>query len=402
MKPERMRRAKGTGTLQLERTGFYTIRVCHKGQRFAMTTGTKDRKKAEMMLAAHVAPFIHKDRIEKLQHLQLMIANEEERALLEEEARPQMRLADSWCYYATSLRRKTVSQNTLVGKQRIWEHFRDWVMIVYGPDIELRNVTHEIVETYLRHFKEGHAATTWNNHLCILREIYRILAKPAKAKQNPFSEIPLLPDDSHSRREMTLNELEKILAEASKYGDDWETLFLLAIHTGMRLGDCCKLEWESVRFDKAIIQIIPSKTRNRTSDKIVTIPLHPQVLAILEETPPEERKGYILPQIANSYLTSRHKLSFRLVKIFEDAGITTNVAVEGRTWKVPIATFHSLRHTFVSLAANAGVPLHIIQSIVGHESRAMTWHYYHEDEEALRKAVAAIPTIRITNKETDK
>ena len=48
---------------------------------------------------------------------------------------------------------------------------------------------------------------------------------------------------------------------------------------------------------------------------------------------------------------------------------------------------------FVSLAANAGVPLHIVQSIVGHESTAMTRHYYHENLTALKSAVAAIPTL---------
>ena len=69
------------------------------------------------------------------------------------------------------------------------------------------------------------------------------------------------------------------------------------------------------------------------------------------------------------------------------------VKIEGRRHKTPEATFHSLRHTFVSFAANAGVPLHIVQSIVGHESTAMTRHYYHENIAALKSAVAAIPTL---------
>ena len=67
--------------------------------------------------------------------------------------------------------------------------------------------------------------------------------------------------------------------------------------------------------------------------------------------------------------------------------------MEGRTRKSVVASFHSLRHTFVSLSANAGVPLPVVQSIVGHCSTAMTRHYYHENEENLRKAVAAIPVI---------
>ena len=39
------------------------------------------------------------------------------------------------------------------------------------------------------------------------------------------------------------------------------------------------------------------------------------------------------------------------------------------------------------------MPLPVVQSIVGHSSTAMTRHYYHENEDVLRQAVAAIPAI---------
>ena len=93
------------------------------------------------------------------------------------------------------------------------------------------------------------------------------------------------------------------------------------------------------------------------------------------------------------YSRARWNVSHEIAKIFKKANIITSVQLEGRRKRAPEATFHSLRHTFVSLAANAGVPLHIVQSIVGHESTAMTRHYYHESIDALRSAVSAIPTI---------
>ena len=48
------------------------------------------------------------------------------------------------------------------------------------------------------------------------------------------------------------------------------------------------------------------------------------------------------------------------------------------------------------MSANAGVPLHIVQSIVGRESNAMTRHYYHENVAALQQAVESIPSISET------
>ena len=70
-----------------------------------------------------------------------------------------------------------------------------------------------------------------------------------------------------------------------------------------------------------------------------------------------------------------------------------SVRIEGRRNRTPEASFHSLRHSFVSFAANAGVPLAIVQSIVGHCSTAMTRHYYHENLSELKRAVQALPSF---------
>ena len=103
--------------------------------------------------------------------------------------------------------------------------------------------------------------------------------------------------------------------------------------------------------------------------------------------------GPVLPTISEMYRNSCCRVADRLSKIFKAANIQTSVKLEGRKHRTPEATSHSLRHTFVSFAANAGVPLHIVQTIVGHESTAMTRHYYHENLTALKSAVAAIPTL---------
>jgi hypothetical protein len=103
--------------------------------------------------------------------------------------------------------------------------------------------------------------------------------------------------------------------------------------------------------------------------------------------------AFVNPTIADYYKNSKWRISHGLELIFKAAHIETSVRIEGRRTRTPEATVHSLRHTFVSLAANAGVPLPVVQSIVGHSSTAMTRHYYHENEDVLRQAVAAIPAI---------
>ena len=202
-----------------------------------------------------------------------------------------------------------------------------------------------------------------------------------------------------------MDELKRLLESAKKKGSDWYTLFLIGIYTGLRLGDCCNLNWSQISIAEKVIQLVPAKTK-RHHQRLVTIPIHPalgQALLASEELRVKSEElnqalsttlaGPVLPVIAEMYSRARWQVSHELKRIFRGANITTSVQIEGRRHKTPEATFHSLRHTFVSFAANAGVPLHIVQSIVGHESTAMTRHYYHENIDALKSAVNAIPTL---------
>jgi integrase len=53
----------------------------------------------------------------------------------------------------------------------------------------------------------------------------------------------------------------------------------------------------------------------------------------------------------------------------------------------PRLRFHDLRHTFVTHMVELGVPLGVIQSMVGHISARMTRHYLHVTSGAAREAV---------------
>ena len=193
-----------------------------------------------------------------------------------------------------------------------------------------------------------------------------------------------------------MDELRRLLDVAKKSGGEWHKLFLIGIYTGLRLGDCCRLDWSQINLAQGVIQLIPQKTRRHAHGRPVTIPIHPQLgqeLLALRTSHSALLTGPVLPKVSELYERARWRVCKVTSNIFRKANIVTSVRIEGRKNLTPEATFHSLRHTFVSFAANAGVPLHIVQSIVGHESTAMTRHYYHENVEALKSAVNAIPML---------
>ena len=388
-----MAREKGMGNLQKEKSGRWTMRVGIKGVRYCRSTRTKDRDQAERFLQRFLAPF-------GLGELRLP-------------------LADVWLEYVKSPKRNDLAPATLNAKRIVWMHFARWMEHSYLPVKDLGGVTADMIAEYLACLRADLCGSTYNSRVCILREIFHVLAKKAGLTEDPWEGVRLRPDDSHSRRELTTEELKRLIAAAKEVGGEWYKLFMIGIYTGLRLGDCCTLDWSSINIAAGIIQLVPTKTRRHAHGRPITIPIHQtlgQALLASEElrakseelnkdgssystpstghqAPSTTLSGPVLPVIAELYRTARWRVSDRTSAIFRRANIKTSIRIEGRHNLAPEATFHSLRHTFVSLAANAGVPLHVVQSIVGHESTAMTRHYYHENIDALKSAVAAIPTL---------
>ena len=373
-----MAREKGTGSLQLEKSGRWTMRVGIKGKRYSRSTRTTDREKAEKFLERFLSPLGLGSR--------------------------RLPLADVWLEYVKSPDRRDLAQSTLNAKRLVWMEFARWMEHHHLEIGNLAEVTHEAIAEYLACIRAEVCASTYNARICVLREIFHVLAAKAGLVDDPWEGVRLHADDCHSRRELTLDEIERLMKAAAKAGGEWKRLFTIGIYTGLRLRDCCCLAWNSVNLERGVIQLIPTKTRKHAHGQPVTIPIHPQLKAELS-TPILESSStrstcstrlpsiFVNPMLADYYKNSKWRISHGLELIFKAAHIETSVKIEGRRTRTPEATFHSLRHTFVSLAANAGVPLPVVQSIVGHSSTAMTRHYYHENEEVLRQAVAAIPTI---------
>ena len=90
--------------------------------------------------------------------------------------------------------------------------------------------------------------------------------------------------------------------------------------------------------------------------------------------------------LAELYERDDSAVSKLVRKTFEKAGIKTSSEEKGWARARPDASFHSLRHTFVTRAIEAGVPSAIVRALVGHSTAAMTEHYTHVGGDAVLEA----------------
>ena len=175
--------------------------------------------------------------------------------------------------------------------------------------------------------------------------------------------------------------------------DEIRIIYTIGMYTGQRLKDCVLLQWQNVDFPHRRIYVKQFKT-----GKEVSIPLAVQLYDALMEAQKWKCNQYVCPKTAERYNKTdadgknvgNNRVDKDVLRVIGWIGLESSVSVPGRKNKMTVYGFHSLRHSFASFCAEAGVPKAVLLSILGTESEIADKYYTHVGNEAQEKAIAAI------------
>jgi integrase len=142
----------------------------------------------------------------------------------------------------------------------------------------------------------------------------------------------------------------------------------MALYTGMRKSEICRLQWGHLNFDTAFIKIVDPK-----GGKDQVIPMNDLARELLENHPKTEGSPFVFP----GRFGKERKNIYQYVNEIK------------RRAKLPkkFRIFHGLRHVFASsLASSGNVSMFALQKLLTHKSPVMTQRYSHMRDEALKKA----------------
>jgi len=211
---------------------------------------------------------------------------------------------------------------------------------------------------------------TINKELTALSSMLNHMVKWGKLRANPLAgKITKFPDIPNKLRFLEDKEIKKLL----EVMDPWLVpFFRLAIHTGGRRGELLKLTWPDVDLQRGLITF--QETKNGTTRHI---PLNKAAREVIEgQKELKEAHPWVL------YFGGNVKANFwpirkLLWKACEDAEIER-------------ITPHTLRHTFASQCAMAGVDLRTLAELLGHKTLDMVMRYSHLSPEHKAAAVALL------------
>lgn len=340
-------------------------------------------------------------------------ASEVYRAFLKCVRKKSVKLKDGFKKYLTKPGAPT-SEKKIETKRSYWLDFVKW-MKRYNPLIQkMSDVTPAMAEDYTAYIRRNGRFVpirgkklsnyTLNAVIITCKSVFKAL-RHETGIDNPFDGIKGLSADKRSERKAyTFEQLQIIMEKADEF---MKPLFFIGLFTGLAEGDVCTLRKDEIFFDRRHIY----HRRNKTG-AMSSIPMLPVLQNYLEElcNDPKNTSEYVLPEHFALYSSKRYQIS-RDIKHFLEytCDFETSISIPGRSKKVSILDFHSLRHTFCTLAGIVGIPLTVVQSIVGHMTPAMTKLYsQHIDEQSrlhwidlFGERIASLP-VGITEITTQK
>lgn len=247
------------------------------------------------------------------------------------------------------------SENTRHAYRRDLSHF---VAFCTEHRIDLLAARRPHVDAYARQLDaDGLAASTIARRISTLSNFYRYAESVDVIEKNPVALVKRPKVSDHSATfGPDKAQVAAMLDAAAKAGKRDLALISLLVTNGLRVSEAIALDAEHMNTDRGH-RVLKVKGKGRRID---TIAIPPRTAAAIDELGIET--GPLFTDGKGDRL-NRHQVTRIVKRLARAAGIEGKVSP------------HSLRHSAVTIALDADVPLHIVQDMARHADPRTTRRY---------------------------
>lgn len=248
---------------------------------------------------------------------------------------------------------------------------RRWLDWCEAHNLDPLSVRRPAVDLYARECEHlGRAPSTVARRLATIAGFYKWLADEDIIKVSPVTNVkrPKFDNDSQTLG-LDRKELRAFLDAAEAAGPRDHALACLLALNGLRISEACAADVADLATERG--HRVLAVTRKGTRKAL--IPLAPATIAALEQHIAGRTAGPLLLDNDGDRL-DRFDATRIVKRLARRAGIDKRISP------------HSLRHSFVTAALDAGVPLRDVQDAAGHRDPRTTRRYDRSRENLDRHA----------------
>lgn len=229
--------------------------------------------------------------------------------------------------------------------------------------------------------RAGQSPQSIKHALAQVRRVYRkMIAWDKWFGRVPTDKVDMPEFDNKRHRWLTPDEAAALLGELKRRSEQWYQISLMSLHTGLRAGELFALQGHDLNLDSGEIHVLHSR-KHSEGRTVYTTPTLNEVFAGIDVAPGR-------PVFTTRNETSIREVSWTFARCVDTLGFNDNIE-DSRARVV----FHTLRHTFGSWLAQAGVPLYNIGELMGHAEEETTRRYAHLCPTKQRRSAAVIEAV---------
>jgi site-specific recombinase XerD len=267
------------------------------------------------------------------------------------------------------------SNNTYLAYQQDLRQFVSWCS---NQDLELFSVKRTHIELFARWLEHrGAARATIGRRLSTVTGFYRYCTEEGFLERNPAANVRR----PRQRQESTMsgldrNELGAFLVQAGLSGARDHALACLLALNGLRVSEAIGTDVDDLGLERGhhTLRIV------RKGGNTVIVPLAPRTARTVYLAVGERTEGPIFVTDTGERM-NRHQAARVVRRLARHAGIEKTISP------------HSLRHSFITAALDAGVPLRDVQEAASHADPRTTMRYDRARRSLDRHATYIVATF---------
>lgn len=242
-------------------------------------------------------------------------------------------------------------------------------------DIPIQNVTKDDLQNFFFTLKDYS-----NSYISKIYQIVKVsfdeAIKDELIIKNPMIYVVKPKSNKQDKKVEALTLEQHQLFIKSLENENYKSIFLIAVNTGMRCGEILALKPNDIDLDNKIIKV--SKTITRNDYDSYTIKNGGKTYASTREIPFDDNLKQVLINSIDKIENNEFGLLFTLDgKIIRPSTLNNvfkrickNLKFDGSYH------FHMLRHTFATRCIESGMPAHVLQKLLGHTDVSITINTY--------------------------
>lgn len=238
---------------------------------------------------------------------------------------------------------------------------RQWLRWCASHDLGVFAVKRAHIELFARWLEEeGKARATVARRLSTIAGFYRYCVEEQLLEVSPATHVRR-PRVAYESKAVGLdrNELGMFLVQAGLAGSRDHGLACLLALNGLRISEALNADIEHLGVERGHRTLIIT----RKGGKIVTIPMAPRTARAIDLCVGERDEGPLFLNRDGTRRLDRHAATRIVRRLAKAAGLDKHV------------TPHSLRHSFITAALDAGVSLRDVQEAASHADPRTTMRY---------------------------